>query len=212
MVIAAAARFGARKRREERAETTFLPPVSLLKPWYGAEPIPTPNSDTNYRQGMLPCGWGHNKNTAKQLYLPQTDGKLASNPCHVDDHIMKQALLIVDVQPSFPISMEILHGIRVLSAILPSVATVERHDESVTPFEGQLGWKPGKADESLIPANLVFIKHGYLPPPAAIEYLRGLRMDRILVCSAQADTCVLAAGFALFDDLTGNGDQTRSGG
>jgi hypothetical protein len=37
-------------------------------------------------------------------------------------------------------------------------------------------------------------------------------MDRILVCSAQADTCVLAAGFALFDDLTGNGDQTRSGG
>jgi hypothetical protein len=101
------------------------------------------------------------KNTAKQLYLPQTDGKLASNPCHVDDHIMKQALLIVDVQPSFPISMEILHGIRELSAILPSVATVERHDESVTPFEGQLGWKPGKADESLIPANRVFIKHGY---------------------------------------------------
>jgi Amidases related to nicotinamidase len=115
------------------------------------------------------------------------------------DHIMKQALLIVDVQPSFPISMEILHGIRELSAILPSVATVERHDESVTPFERQLGWKPGKADESLIPANRVFIKHGYLPPPAAIEYLRSLRMDRILVCGAQADTCVLAAGFALFD-------------
>ena len=124
---------------------------------------------------------------------------VASNPCHVDDHIMKHALLIVDVQPSFPISMEILHGIRELSARLPSVATVERHDESVTPFEGQLGWKPGKADESLIPANCVFIKHGYLPPPAAIEYLRGLRMDRILVCGAQADTCVLAAGFALFD-------------
>ena len=72
---------------------------------------------------------------------------------------MKQALLIVDVQPSFPISMEILHGIRELSAILPSVATVERHDESVTPFEGQLGWKPGMADESLIPANRAFIKH-----------------------------------------------------
>jgi len=70
---------------------------------------------------------------------------------------MKQALLIVDVQPSFPVS-----------AILPSVATVERHDESVTPFEGQLGWKPGKADESLISADRIFIKHGYLPPPVAI--------------------------------------------
>ena len=120
-------------------------------------------------------------------------------PRHVDDQIMKQALLIVDVQASFPISMGILHGIRELSAILPSVATVERHDESVTPFEGQLGWKPGKADKSLITADRVFIKHGYLPPPAAIEYLRDLQMDRILVCGTQADTCVLAAGFALFD-------------
>jgi nicotinamidase-related amidase len=112
---------------------------------------------------------------------------------------MKQTLLIVDVQPSFPIPLKVLRGIEELSVILPSVATVERHDESVTPFEGQLGWKPGNADESLIPANRVFIKHGYLPPAAAIEYLRGLRMDRILVCGTQADTCVLAAGFALFD-------------
>ena len=45
-------------------------------------------------------------------------------------HIMKQAPLIVDVQPSFSISVEILRGITELSAILPSVATVERHDES----------------------------------------------------------------------------------
>jgi hypothetical protein len=43
---------------------------------------------------------------------------------------MKQALLIVDVQPSFPISVEVLHGIKELNAILPSVATVERHDEN----------------------------------------------------------------------------------
>jgi nicotinamidase-related amidase len=114
-------------------------------------------------------------------------------------HIMKQALLIVDVQPSFPVSMEVLHGILELNALLPSVATVERHDESITPFEAQLGWKPSDADESLIPADRVFIKYGYLPPSAAIEYLRQLRMDRILVCGVQADTCVLAAGFALFD-------------
>ncbi len=59
---------------------------------------------------------------------------------------MKQALLIVDVQSSFPMPIEILHGIRELCAILPSVATVERHDESVTPFKGQLGWKPGEFD------------------------------------------------------------------
>jgi nicotinamidase-related amidase len=112
---------------------------------------------------------------------------------------VKQALLIVDVQTTFPVPVEILNGIRKLSAILPSAATVERHDETVTPFLGQLGWRPGKADASLVPADRIFIKHGYLPPQAALEYLRDLRTDRVLVCGTQADTCVLAAGFALFD-------------
>jgi nicotinamidase-related amidase len=112
---------------------------------------------------------------------------------------MKQALLVVDVQPSFPAPMEIVQEIRQLSVLLPSVATVERHDESITPFERQLGWKPGGADESLVVTDRTFIKHGYLPPAAAIDYLRDLKVDRVLVCGIQADTCVLAAGFALFD-------------
>jgi nicotinamidase-related amidase len=112
---------------------------------------------------------------------------------------MRQALLVIDVQPSFAVPAEIVRGIRELSAKFPSIATVERHDESVTPFERQLGWKPGKADESLVPTDRVFIKHGYLPPAAAIDYLRELRVNRVLVCGIQADTCVLAAGFALFD-------------
>ena len=43
---------------------------------------------------------------------------------------MKQALLIVDVQPSFPIPIEILNGNQALCVILPTAATVERHDES----------------------------------------------------------------------------------
>jgi nicotinamidase-related amidase len=112
---------------------------------------------------------------------------------------MKQALLVVDVQPSFPAPMEIVQEIRQLSVLLPSVATVERHDESITPFERQLGWKPGEADDSLVVTDRTFIKHGYLPPAAAIDYLRDLTVDRVLVCGIQADTCVLAAGFALFD-------------
>jgi ceramide glucosyltransferase len=37
MVMAAAARFGLRKRREESAETTFLPALSVLKPLHGTE-------------------------------------------------------------------------------------------------------------------------------------------------------------------------------
>ena len=115
------------------------------------------------------------------------------------DRVMKQALFVVDVQPSFPVPTEIVRGIRELSAVLPSIATVERHDESITPFERQLGWKPGRADDSLVPTDRTFIKHGYLPPVAAIDYLRDLQVDRVLVCGIQAETCVLAAGFALFD-------------
>ncbi len=112
---------------------------------------------------------------------------------------MKQALLVVDVQPSFPVPEDIVQGIRELARRLPSVATVERHDESITPFERQIGWKPGPADESLVAADRIFIKHGYLPPHSAIDYLRDLQVERVLVCGVQADTCVLAAGFALFD-------------
>ena len=112
---------------------------------------------------------------------------------------MKQALLVVDVQPSFSPPPALVRDISRLAASMPSIATVERHDEAVTPFERQLGWKPGLADESLVPADRVFVKHGYLPPPEAIDYLRGLEPDRVLVCGIQADTCVLAAGFALFD-------------
>lgn len=112
---------------------------------------------------------------------------------------MKQALFIVDVQPSFAVPADVVSGIAALALRLPSVATVERHDESITPFERQLGWKPGANDDSLVPADRIFIKHGYLPPVAAIDHLRSLAIDRVLVCGIQADTCCLAAGFMLFD-------------
>ncbi len=38
MVLAAALRFGVRKRREQNAPTDFLPPLSVLKPLHGTEP------------------------------------------------------------------------------------------------------------------------------------------------------------------------------
>ncbi|MFC0387588.1 cysteine hydrolase family protein [Muricoccus vinaceus] len=110
-----------------------------------------------------------------------------------------QALLAVDVQPSFSVPDHIVDGIKALSRKLYTVTTVERHDEAVTPFERQLGWKPGTNDESLVPADCAFIKHGYLPPVALIEHLKARGVERVFVCGIQADTCCLAAGFMLFD-------------
>lgn len=112
---------------------------------------------------------------------------------------MKQAIYIVDVQPSFNPHPALVRDIADLAAKMPSIASVERHDESITPFEQQLGWKPGKSDDSLIAADRVFIKYGYAPPREAVDYLHSLKLDRVLVCGIQADTCVLAAGFAFFD-------------
>lgn len=50
MVIAAAMRFGVRKRREDRAEATFLPPLSVLKPLHGTEPGLERNLETFFEQ------------------------------------------------------------------------------------------------------------------------------------------------------------------
>ena len=135
---------------------------------------------------------------------------MASNP----------ALMIVDVQPSFSPPAWLVARICALIGTMPSIATIERHDEERTPFQRQLGWAPGASDDSLVPADRVFVKHGYLPPPDAIEHLLALRPGRVLVCGLQADTCVLAAGFALFDaglhptllaDLVAGSSIDRSG-
>ncbi|VVP70828.1 IS66 family transposase ISPpu30 [Pseudomonas fluorescens] len=134
---------------------------------------------------------------------------------------MHQALLIIDVQPSFSPPQWLIDGIRALIGTLPSVATVERHDESKTPFQKQLGWHPASNDSSLIEADQIFIKYGYAPSPETIEYLKNLNVDRVLVCGLQTETCCLAAGFALFDaglqptlitDLTVGSSLDRSGG
>ncbi|HGM5580474.1 TPA: isochorismatase family cysteine hydrolase [Pseudomonas putida] len=133
---------------------------------------------------------------------------------------MRQALLIVDVQSTFSPPEWLIDGIRALAAKLPAIASVELHDEQVTPFRQQLGWHPAQEDESLVEADEVFVKHGYGQTPEAIDYLKRLGVERVLVCGLQTETCVLAAGFALFDaglnptlvtDLTVGSSLDRSG-
>lgn len=112
---------------------------------------------------------------------------------------MEQALLVIDVQASFSPPLWQVAQIKQLAPTMYSVATVERHDEAVTPFWRQLGWKPAEDDEPLVLTDAVFVKNGYLPPTNLIEHLRARRIERVLVCGIQADTCCLAAGFMLFD-------------
>jgi ceramide glucosyltransferase len=50
MVLAAATRFGLRKRREQSAPTDFLPPLSVLKPLHGTEPGMERNLETFFEQ------------------------------------------------------------------------------------------------------------------------------------------------------------------
>ncbi|MDE1165463.1 MAG: isochorismatase family protein [Pseudomonas sp.] len=133
---------------------------------------------------------------------------------------MRQVLLIVDVQATFNPPEWLVDGVRAFSARIPTIASVELHDERVTPFEQQLGWHPAAEDESLVEADQVFIKHGYGQTAEALAYIKQLGVERVLVCGMQTETCVLAAGFALFDaglaptlvtDLTVGSSLDRSG-
>lgn len=63
---------------------------------------------------------------------------------------MHQALLVIDVQPCFNPPDWQVEGIAQLAPTMRSLATVERHDESVTPFWRQLGWKPALDDQPLV--------------------------------------------------------------
>lgn len=133
---------------------------------------------------------------------------------------MRQLLLVVDIQSTFNPPEWLVDGARAFSAMIPTIASVELHNEQVTPFERQLGWHPAAEDESLVEADKVFVKHGYGQAAEAIEYIRQLGVERVLVCGMQTETCVLAAGFALFDaglnptlvtDLTVGSSLDRSG-
>ena len=112
---------------------------------------------------------------------------------------MRQALYVVDIQKCFNPPKWLIDEVNIVASKMPSAASVELHDETVTPFWGQLGWKPGVDDVSLVETDKTFTKHGYAPTEEAIHYLKGLNVERVLVCGIQADTCVLAAGFSFFD-------------
>ncbi len=112
---------------------------------------------------------------------------------------MKQALLIIDIQPSFSPPLWLIKRAQSLSDKFPSVATVERHNENKTPFQRQLNWSPGPMDESMVSADHICIKYGYSPTAEVLDKLKAFEPKRVLVCGIQADTCVLAAGFTLFD-------------
>lgn len=133
---------------------------------------------------------------------------------------MRQILLVVDVQACFSPPAWLVDGIHALTPHIPTIASIELHDETVTPFQRQLGWTPATEDQSLVHTERVFVKHGYAQTPATLDYLKSQDVDRVLVCGIQTDTCVLAAGFALFDaglaptlvsDLTVGSSLDRSG-
>ena len=111
----------------------------------------------------------------------------------------KQILYVVDIQESFSPPDWLIKGAQKLADKFPSIATVERHNEDIVPFRGQLNWAPSINDKGLVNVDREFIKYGYTPPAAVMQYLNSLELERVLVCGMQTETCVLAAGFQLFD-------------
>jgi len=118
MVMAAAARFGVRKRREEAAETTFLPPLSVLKPLHGTEPGMERNLETFFEQDypefeLLFCA---RHDTDEGLRLAQ---RVAERYPHVDAKFVTCG----EPQPKF-------HNAKVYS--LAKLDSVARHELFIT--------------------------------------------------------------------------------
>lgn len=112
---------------------------------------------------------------------------------------MKPVLLIIDIQNTFNPPSWLVSRLKKIMPYVESIATVELHKEEIVPFQAQLNWAPSKVDKCLLEVNKVFIKYGYSPTDELVHYLKSLEVKKIYVCGIQTDTCVLAAGFKLFD-------------
>jgi ceramide glucosyltransferase len=118
MVMAAAARFGVRKRREDSAETTFLPPLSVLKPLHGTEPGMERNLQTFFEQDypefeLLFCARHH---TDEGL-------RLARRVAERYPHVNAKFVTCGEPQPKF-------HNAKVYS--LAKLDSVARHELYIT--------------------------------------------------------------------------------
>jgi len=118
MVLAAALRFGLRRRRERRAPATFLPALSVLKPLHGTEPGMERNLETFFEQDypefeLLFCA---RQETDDGLMLARRVG--ARYP-HVDAHYVTCG----EPMPKF-------HNAKVYS--LEKLDSVARHELFIT--------------------------------------------------------------------------------
>jgi ceramide glucosyltransferase len=118
MVMAAAARFGLRKRREQSAPTNFLPPISVLKPLHGTEPGMERNLETFFEQDypnfeLLFCA---RFDTDEGLKLARAVGQRYPN-------VNAQYLTCGDPMPKF-------HNAKVYS--LAKLDSVAKYDDYIT--------------------------------------------------------------------------------
>ena len=78
MVIAAAVRFGMRKRREDHAPADFLPAISVFKPLHGTEPGLERNLETFFEQAYpLVAEGAKHARRIKSAAVPHHDRRLA---------------------------------------------------------------------------------------------------------------------------------------
>ena len=112
---------------------------------------------------------------------------------------MQQALLIVDVQSSFSPPIWLVEKIAQLDTSMHSIATVEHHNESVTPLWQPAWLEAGTQRRSTYCHRPSVHKTRLYATIGTRRLCQEYRCRRVLSCGIQADTCCLAAGFMLFD-------------
>lgn len=111
---------------------------------------------------------------------------------------MHLSLSIIYGQLRFDPPQWLFDGIERIISCRMNVVADERHDKSMTLFEKPLECPPLSDDHGLIPADRVFIEHGYGSTFEILDYLKSLNVDRMLVCALKAEKCGLQPGLRCF--------------
>lgn len=107
-------------------------------------------------------------------------------------------MVALDMQNYYRPGPGMVGQINQLSATIPTVATLFKHDEQIVPLV-KFGRTPPMDAAPLITAQITVPKYGFGIPDQAIEWLKKQTPDEVLIVGGHTDANVLAAGFSLFN-------------
>jgi hypothetical protein len=107
-------------------------------------------------------------------------------------------MVALDMQSYYRPGPGMIGQINQLSATIPTVATLFKHDEPTVPLV-KFGRTPPMDTSILITAQITVAKYGFGIPDEAVAWLKKQAPEEVLIVGGHTDANVLSAGFSLFN-------------